>query len=107
MHRAFALLLITVLPLGSVFAAERHSPTARGKALATRMCVRCHAIGSTGNSPHIGAPPFRKLDERVNLDTFVDRLQSGLTSGHPDMQTFRFTRADARALVSYLRSIEQ
>jgi hypothetical protein len=27
--------------------------------------------------------------------------------GHPDMPTFRFTRADARALVSYLRSIEQ
>jgi mono/diheme cytochrome c family protein len=70
------------------------------------MCAGCHAIGRSGQSPHIGAPAFRTLDRRVNLDTFIERLREGLTSGHPDMPTFRFTREDARAFIAYLRSIQ-
>ena len=42
----------------------------------------------------------------VDLDDFTHRLREGLTSGHPDMPTFRFTREDARALTAYLRSIQ-
>ena len=78
---------------------ERH-----GRALAERMCSACHAVGRRGKSPHIGAPAFRALHRRVELDTFTDRLREGLMSDHPDMPTFRFTREDARALVLYLRS---
>ena len=67
-----------------------------------------HAIGKTGASPHAPAPPFRDLGNRVDLfDDFTHRLREGLTSGHPDMPTFRFTREDARALTAYLRSIPQ
>lgn len=80
---------------------ERH-----GQVLAERMCARCHAVGRTGSSPHDGAPPFRALDRRVDLDTFANRLRDGLFSGHPDMPTFRFTREDACALTAYLRSVE-
>ena len=78
----------------------------QGRALAERMCSACHAVGRRGKSPHVGAPPFRELDRRLNLDTFTDRLREGLMSGHPDMPTFRFTREDARALLLYLRSIQ-
>jgi mono/diheme cytochrome c family protein len=78
----------------------------QGQALAERMCSACHAIGRRGKSPHVGAPPFRALDRRVELDTFTDRLREGLMSDHPDMPTFRFTREDARALLLYLRSIQ-
>jgi len=78
----------------------------RGEALAERMCASCHAIGRTGESPHVGAPPFRRLERRIDIDGFIDRLRDGLTSGHPDMPTFRFTREDARAFVDYLRSIQ-
>lgn len=77
-----------------------------GRSLAEKMCAQCHAIGVSGLSPHIGAPPFRTLSRRVDLDTFASRLRDGLTSGHPDMPTFRFGREDARALTAYLRSIQ-
>jgi mono/diheme cytochrome c family protein len=78
----------------------------RGRALAERMCAQCHAIGTRGQSPHVGAPAFRALDRQVDLDSFMERLREGLMSGHPDMPTFRFTREDARAFVLYLRSIQ-
>jgi cytochrome c len=78
----------------------------RGRALAERMCSQCHAIGKSGQSPHVGAPAFRALDRRVDLDSFMERLREGLTVGHPDMPTFRFTREDARAFLLYLRSIQ-
>src|SRR5438132_7207278 len=103
-------LAIAVLLTGtSICRAEPGEPSAleqRGRALAERMCSQCHAIGARGQSPHVGAPAFRALDRRVDLDSFMERLREGLTSGHPDMPTFRFTREDARAFVLYLRSIQ-
>jgi cytochrome c len=80
--------------------------TARGRALVGQLCAECHAVGTTGKSPRAGAPAFRQLDRRLDLDTFVDRLREGLESGHRDMPTFRFTRQDAHAVVAYLRSIQ-
>ena len=77
-----------------------------GYALASAMCSQCHAIERADPAPHVAAPPFRSLNERLDLDDFVERLREGLTSGHPDMPTFRFRREDARALISYLRSIQ-
>ena len=89
------------------FAQEKLSPLERhGRALAERMCSRCHAIGRSGSSPHSPAPPFRALENRVDLDSFTARLREGLISGHPDMPMFRFTREDARALTAYLRAIQ-
>ena len=80
------------------FAQEKLSPVERhGRALAERMCLRCHAIGGSGPSPRSPAPSFRTLENRIDLDSFAARLRGGLTSGHPDMPTFRFTREDARA----------
>jgi mono/diheme cytochrome c family protein len=70
------------------------------------MCAQCHAIGISGSSPHVGAPPFHQLDRRLDLDGFVDRLREGLVVGHPDMPAFHFSREDARAFVLYLRSIQ-
>lgn len=78
----------------------------RGRVLAVRLCAQCHAIGKTDTSHRIGAPPFRRLEQRVNLDTFASRLRQGLMSGHQDMREFRFGREDARALVAYLRMIQ-
>jgi cytochrome c len=92
--------------LSTAFAEDGEPLQQQGRALAERMCAQCHAIGTSGSSPHRAAPAFRTLNRRVDLDSFADRLREGLISGHPDMPMFRFTREDARALTAYLRSIQ-
>jgi mono/diheme cytochrome c family protein len=101
-------ILLLLLATSSSFAEDSSSSPLeeRGRALAERMCSQCHVIGRSGDSPHAGAPAFRALDRRVDLDSFMERLREGLTVGHPDMPTFRFTREDARAFLLYLRSIQ-
>lgn len=103
-------LAIILLLLGtSTGSAEQGEPSPleqRGQALAETMCSQCHAIGRAGRSRHAGAPPFRALDRRLDLNSFMERLREGLMVGHPDMPTFRFTREDGRAFVLYLRSIQ-
>ncbi len=79
----------------------------RGKTLLESLCGRCHAVSRTGQSPHIDAPPFRTFGDDKLYDTdFAERLQDGLTTIHPDMPTFRFSRRDAEAAVNYLKSIQ-
>ncbi len=100
---ALALLL---LGTATGFAQDRgHSSDPRGRDLAVELCSQCHAVEVTDVGPHPAAPPFRNLDRRFDLDTFVDRLRDGLIGGHPDMPTFRFSRDDAQALTRYLKSI--
>ena len=100
-------LAVIILLLGaSPIRGEESTLEERGRTLAERMCAQCHAIGRTGASPHVGAPAFRALNRRVDLDSFMDRLREGLMADHPDMPTFRFGREDARAFVLYLRSIQ-
>jgi cytochrome c len=101
-------ILLLLLATSSSFAEDSSSSPLeeRGRALAESMCSQCHAIGRSGESPHAGATAFRALDRRVDLDSFMERLREGLTVGHPDMPTFRFTREDARAFLLYLRSIQ-
>ncbi len=106
MIRLVAIFLFLAIAICGSSRADEMSPLAkRGAALAARMCGSCHAVSRTDQSPHIGAPPFRYLDRRLDIDTFMQRLREGLTSGHPDMPTFRFTRQDARAFLAYLRAI--
>ena len=97
--------LLALLLLGS--AAQAQDPARRGRALLTEFCARCHAIEKTGNSPHVGAPPFRTLGARFDLDQFARRLERGVSSGHPDMPEFKFGEDDARAVRAYLRTIQE
>jgi mono/diheme cytochrome c family protein len=80
----------------------------RGKALLETLCGRCHAVRATGKSPNIDAPPFRAFgDDKLYDNDFGQRLQGGLTTIHPEMPTFRFSRPDAEAAVNYLKSIQR
>lgn len=80
----------------------------RGKALLQTLCARCHAVGKTGRSPHADAPPFRRFgDDKLYDNDFAERLQEGLSTIHPDMPTFHFSRDDAQSAVNYLRSIQE
>jgi cytochrome c len=102
-------LCLTLLML-CVFSSASHaldSEQQRGKALLQRLCSRCHAVGTAGASPHPDAPPFRTFsDQKLDDEDFAQRLQTGLSTIHKDMPTFRFGQADAEAVVSYLRAIQ-
>ena len=50
----------------------------QGRALANKMCGKCHAVGHSDQSAHVGAPAFRMLDDRIDPDSFMERLQEGL-----------------------------
>lgn len=86
-------------------AVHAQDAAARGRQLAEKMCAHCHAIGKWERSPLAGAPPFRQLEPRVDLDELQQRLQEGVVSGHPAMPMFILSAAEARALVVYLRAI--
>ncbi len=101
----FALLMLSCSG-ASALAEAADARVERGETLARALCAPCHAVGKDGQSPHDGAPAFRALDERVDLDSFMERLRQGLTSAHGDMPTFRFAREDARDLIAYLRSVQ-
>jgi mono/diheme cytochrome c family protein len=78
-----------------------------GEDLLQKMCARCHAVGTTGASPNKQAPAFRSLGENKLYDPdFIQRLQEGYSSIHRFMPTFRFERADAEAVVNYLKAIQ-
>lgn len=108
MNRFFSLLAAPALAL--VLAAppaKAQDPARHGRALVKEFCASCHAIGRSGKSPNAAAPPLRSIGRSYDLDGIAERLQLGISSGHPDMPEFIFDRADARAVQAYLRSIQR
>jgi len=102
-----AVSLLALLALTTAAHAQSEDPIARGHALAKEFCVRCHAIGERGRSPHKDAPPLRYIGRTYDLDDFARELSRGLSGGHPDMPVFRFHFPDARYLRDYLRTIQE
>ncbi len=90
-----------------VSAASAQEPVKHGRALLGEFCSRCHAVARWGKSPHLGAPPFRYLGRSFDLDQFPRMLESGISSGHPDMPEFKFSEDDAEAAAAYLRTIQR
>jgi len=107
MRRLLATAVLLSTCTGESVAQEPDKLVEQGKLLAMTLCAECHAVSTADASPRAQAPAFRALDRRVNLDTFFQRLREGVTSSHPDMPTFRFSREDARAFIAYLRSIQR
>lgn len=99
------LMIAASLVVGS--AASAQEPAQRGRELLEENCARCHAIDKTGDSPREGAPVFRTLSRSFEMDGFAVKLQGGLMAGHPDMPEFKFKEDDARAVATYLRSIQE
>jgi mono/diheme cytochrome c family protein len=79
----------------------------RGRALLAQHCAGCHSIERTGPSPLAAAPAFRAIGDRLDIDQLFERIREGLSSAHKEMPTFRFDPEDARAISSYLSSIQQ
>ena len=102
MKRACLAILLTGTWSVSAHALDRGLE--HGRALLTRMCSKCHAVGETGRSPHPEAPPFRNFsEEKLYDEDFRERLENGLSTMHPDMPTFHFREQDAQDAVDYLK----
>ncbi len=81
------------------------TPLERGRAIAQKNCARCHATGSTGESPLQPAPPFRVLPQRYPVENLAEALAEGIVTGHPAMPEFKFTPDEIDALLTYLDSL--
>jgi mono/diheme cytochrome c family protein len=95
--------------LGAAGAASAAAPEeiARGQALLTKDCARCHAVGPTGDSPRKEAPAFRTLGQRYPVESLEEALAEGIITGHPDMPEFSFDADQVGAIIAYLKSIQQ
>ena len=100
-----ALTLVTLLGTSPAWAAP--APKDQGKALLTRMCGNCHAVGPTGDSPHRGAPPFRTIGTLYSITELTETMTEQLISIHPDMPDFHFTEQEAKAIRAYLYAIQR
>ena len=81
-------------------------PEQRGRAYAKAHCARCHAIGTTGESPFKPAPPFRTLQLRYPIETLGEALAEGIVTGHPAMPQFELAPTQINDLLSYLKTLE-
>jgi mono/diheme cytochrome c family protein len=103
-------LLLTIMPfvmLASHAAMAQGTPAEieRGRQIAERLCVRCHAIAQEGESPHPDAPPFRTLHDRWPVEQLEEALAEGILVGHPDMPEFVLEPADISRLLAYLATL--
>ena len=103
-HQSIVAFAILVVSATSVHA--QRSAEDRGEDLMSRHCAMCHAIGRSGTSPDSKAPPLRTLIQRGLLDSLEMSLAKGSLSGHPQMPAFSFQQQDVRAILRYLRSIQ-
>ena len=77
-----------------------------GRDIAEAQCARCHAVGTYGESPVAAAPTFRTVLSRYRADVLEQELREGIQVAHP-MPDFQFNPQGVRALVVYLRSIQE
>jgi cytochrome c len=109
LHRDGPMLRSTLIVAGLLLtsAALAQEPAVHGRALLEDNCASCHAIDKTGDSPRPTAPALRRLSNSFDLDQFQRQLMTGLVTSHPDMPAFKFNEDDSRAVVAYLRSIQE
>jgi mono/diheme cytochrome c family protein len=101
-----AMWLAAVLLSSAVGVVEARSPDVeRGKAIAERLCARCHSVTPGGDSPVALAPPFRQLPQRYPVEHLAEALAEGIVTGHPDMPQFRFAPAEIDALLGFINSL--
>ena len=97
---------LTALAATANDASAQASVSARGEAIAERLCARCHAIRQTGPSPMGLAPPFRDLSKRYPIEHLAEALAEGIVTGHPAMPRFTFDPPEIEALLAYMAGLE-
>ncbi len=101
-----AALLAAALVSSAAGMVEARSPSVeRGKAIAERLCARCHSVTPGGDSPVALAPPFYQLPQRYPVEHLAEALAEGIVTGHPDMPQFKFSPAEIDALLGFIDSL--
>lgn len=77
-----------------------------GREIAMAQCARCHAVGSYGQSPMLGAAPLRIILQRYRPEVLEEELIAGIRISHR-MPEFQFNPQGVGALVAYLRTIQE
>ena len=96
-------------PAAAPAEAERNVPDRTltlGRALVVRNCGVCHAVGRSDESPRAGAPAFRDLSQRYEVEALGEALAEGILTGHPEMPEFRFAPHEVDAILRYLQSLQ-
>ena len=76
-----------------------------GEHLVGILCGRCHAIGRSGESPIIHAPPFVDLHRRYPLLALREPISRGIAAPHDLMPKLNLTPADIDKIVAYVNSL--
>lgn len=76
-----------------------------GRQIAEQLCQPCHAIGTSGESTHGSAPPFREIASRYSVWTLQEALAEGILVGHEDMPQFKLTPEQIDALLTYMDTL--
>ncbi len=100
---AFAFCLL----VSPAFSGEQADPALeKGRLLAQSLCARCHAIGTSGDSPFEPAPPFRTMAQKWPIDSLAEAFAEGIVVGHPAMPEFKFEPEQIGALLTYMESVQ-
>jgi cytochrome c len=81
-------------------------PVEHGRRLVAENCATCHAVGKTGESPHLAAPPFRELWRLYPIETLEEAFVEGIETGHPDMPAFEASPTQITDILAYIRSVQ-
>ena len=96
------------LSSSATFSASSSAPesvVAKGRAILTAKCARCHAIEREGDSPLAQAPAFRNLHKKYPVATIAEALAEGIVTGHPDMHSTPFLQDEIDGIVGYIESL--
>jgi mono/diheme cytochrome c family protein len=85
------------------------SARVHGEALVKARCAPCHAIGRTGDSPDVLAPPLRAIAAKYRIEDLEEAFAEGIMVGHRSetMPAFELTPAQIEGLGAYLRSLKR
>lgn len=99
-------LLIALVSLTTVSAAEAQDRVERGRDIARTWCATCHAVGLADQpSAVVGPPSFAALAADPTFDE--GRLAIAILTPHPVMPNFPITRFDIAALAAYIASLRE
>jgi cytochrome c len=87
--------------------ARRDTAAERGYRVAARDCAGCHALEKQGESPRLGAPPFRDIRRRYNEISLQREFEAIREVGHYEMPPTPISLSDGRDITAYIESLAE